>query len=86
METELVLNRSDIYGFSANALRQSNDYAWPGSVSELANLVERILNLSAAANILDVEAFPRTGSGAQPNARTGAAASPDTSSEISFAM
>ena len=78
-----LLNK-DIDGFSANALRQLNDYAWPGNVRELENLVERIVNLSDAGDILDVAAFLRTGSAAKPSARTSAAASPDTSSVVSL--
>ena len=60
-----LLNK-DIYGFSANALRQLNDYAWPGNVRELENLVERIVNLSDAGDILDVAAFPCTGQRLNP--------------------
>jgi sigma-54 dependent transcriptional regulator, acetoin dehydrogenase operon transcriptional activator AcoR len=55
-----LLNKN-IYGFSANALRQLNDYAWPGNVRELENLVERIVNLSEGGNIADVAEFLRTG-------------------------
>ncbi|MDB5788844.1 sigma-54 interaction domain-containing protein [Caballeronia mineralivorans] len=78
-----LLNKN-IYGFSANALRQLNDYAWPGNVRELENLVERIVNLSDGGNIADVAEFLRTGSSAKPIAQTSTTAAPDTSSVISL--
>ena len=78
-----LLNKN-IYGFSANALRQLNDYAWPGNVRELENLVERIVNLSEGGNIADVAEFLRTGSSAKAVAQTSTAAAPDASRVISL--
>lgn len=78
-----LLNKN-IYGFSANALRQLNDYAWPGNVRELENLVERIVNLSDGGHIADVAEFLRTGSSAKAIAQTSTVAGPDASSVVSL--
>ncbi len=85
------LDRDYFPGFSAKAIAELQDYAWPGNARELKNVVERAVYRSAPESLIDNITLDPFDSPFRPNTqpnetRTGATTNTITAHETEFPL